>query len=130
MCNVLRILAAVALAMAAAPVMAQERGEVPSLGEENALRDLKQDSAIEPGFGVADQARALAIRSLERNAVHSDKRSALSAATFDRLQKNQTARQQTRDARGFNPAQRRDARRRARTDRQLRARINQALKRK
>lgn len=112
------------LVLAGGTAAAQEHGESPALAEENAVRDLTQDAAVQPGFGVEDQARVRAVRSLERNAAHRDKRGELTAAAFDRLQQDQASRQQTRDARSFNPAARRDARRRARTDRRLRARIN------
>ena len=110
--------------------LAQERGEAPSLAEGNAVRDLRQENAIQPGFGVEDQARSRDIRSLGRNSAHREKRNEISASIFGRLQKDQDARQQTRTLRSFNPGARRDDRRRARTDRRLRARINEALRRK
>lgn len=124
------VLITVGAAQLAAPAMAQERGEVPSLAEQNAVRDLRRDNAVEPGFGVEDQARTRTIRSLNRNEAHRDARGEISASTFGRLRKDQDARQQTRALRSFNPGARRDDRRRARTDRRLRARINEALRQK
>jgi hypothetical protein len=107
-------------------VLAQERGEEPpSIGEDRTVRDLRQDIAIDPGFGAADQARSRDIRALNLNAAQRDKRNEISNAGMARLLKDQTARQQTRNLRSFNPADRRSARRRARVDRRLRARINQ-----
>lgn len=104
---------------------AQERGEEPvPVVEDNAVRDLKQDSAVAPGFDAVDQARARQIRSLDRNAAHRDKRNEISDAGMARLKKDQQTRQDTRNLRSYNPSARRDARRRARVDRRLRARIN------
>lgn len=128
-CTVLKFMV-LALPLCAGQVaLSQERGEAPSVGEENTIRALRQDSTIAPGFDAADQVRSRAVRSLERNAAHRQKRNALTEAAFERLLKDQTARRESRDARRLDPSARRADRRRARTDRRLRARINRALRR-
>ena len=114
----------------AAPLSAaaQERGEAPSsLGRENTIRELQQDNALNPGLDAAEIGRQQQIRSLQGLDGRRQQRNAYANQRTNRLLQDQADRQATRDARAFNPAQRRLERRRDRVDRRLRARINKAI---
>lgn len=118
------------LALAVFPAAAQERGEEPpSIGRENAQRDLRLDDLTDPGFDADDINRQRRNRTLEGLDTRRQQRNAYTEGALDRLQQDQTDRQSIRDARTASPAQRRTERRRDRTDRRLRERINRVMKR-
>jgi len=118
------------LALVVFPAAAQERGEEPSsIGRENAQRDLRLDDLKDPGFDADDIARQRRSRTLQGLDTRRQQRNAYTEGALDRLQQDRTNRQSIRDARTASPAERRTDRRRDRTDRRLRERINRAMKR-
>ncbi|WP_416899119.1 MAG: hypothetical protein ACMVY4_05170 [Minwuia sp.] len=128
-----RLNSAILFALGLLPLAAaaQERGEAPpSIGREEAIRELQQDNVLNPGVDAAEMRRLNSIGRLQGLDARRQQRNDYADQRMNRLLSHQADRQAIRDARGFNPDQRRLERRRDRVDRRLRARINRAIKSK